>query len=233
MPSRYQDLETKIGLNFDNLDLLDLAFVHKSYVNENKHSKPDHNERLEFLGDAVLELIVTNFLYKNYPQSDEGDLTNWRSALVKGENLAAIAGDLNLGAYLYLSRGEEISKGRHKAYILANTLEALIGAIFLDKGYEKANEFVQKFVITRLEEILENNLHIDAKSLFQEIAQEKLNATPEYKVLSDEGPDHSKIFTVGAFVKDELIAEGKGSSKQKAEQDAANNALIKKNWVAN
>jgi len=228
--NRYEELEKKIGITFKDKEIVDLAFVHKSYVNENRDKKSEHNERLEFLGDAVLELVVTNFLYKTYPGNDEGELTNWRSALVKGENLARIATELNLGTYLYLSRGEEISNGREKKYILANTVESLIGAIYLDQGYETAHMFIGNFVINRLEGILDQKLHIDAKSHFQELSQEKLNITPEYICTNEEGPDHNKIFTMGAYLNKELIAEGKGSSKQKAEQSAARAALKKKGW---
>lgn len=230
LEERYQQLEEKISIKFKDLDLIDTAFVHKSYLNENRDKKTEHNERLEFLGDAVLELVVTEFLYKQFPEKNEGELTNWRSALVKGANLAIIAKDLNLGSYLYLSRGEELSNGREKDYILANTVECIIGAIYLDQGYEVSHQFIHKFVIDRLETILEKKLHIDAKSHFQELAQEKLNITPEYRLVSEEGPDHDKTFRMGAYLEEELIADGQGSSKQKAEQDAARNALKAKGW---
>ncbi len=230
MPNRYQELEDKIKIEFKDKEILDLAFVHKSYMNENKGQKKEHNERLEFLGDAVLELVVTEFLYKQYPEHAEGELTNWRSALVKGANLATIAVDLNLGTYLYLSRGEEISKGRQKNYILANTVESLIGAIYLDQGYDVSHKFIDEFIIARLENILQQKLHIDAKSHFQELAQAKLNITPEYKLISEDGPDHDKQFTMGAYLEEELVDKGTGTSKQKAEQDAARNALRTKGW---
>lgn len=228
--NRYEALEKEIKIKFKDQDLIDLAFVHKSYMNENRGKKQDHNERLEFLGDAVLELVVTEFLYNQYPEQREGELTNWRSALVKGANLAKIATELNLGAYLYLSHGEEISQGRNKNYILANTLEAVIGAIYLDQGYRKSHAFIDEFIIARLENILEQKLHIDAKSHFQEVAQEKVNLTPEYSLVSEDGPDHNKIFVMGAYLGEDLIAEGKGTSKQKAEQEAAREALKKKGW---
>jgi len=230
MINRYENLEKIIGILFTNRALLDTAFVHKSYVNEHKDRKNDHNERLEFLGDAVLELVVTEYLYKNYPSKGEGILTNWRSALVKGKHLAEIAHKLDLGLYLYLSRGEERSGGRKKNYILANTLEALIGAIYLDKDYQVAHTFIGEFILKQLGSILEQGLHIDAKSRFQEICQEVLGFTPEYKLISDEGPDHSKNFIMGAYIGEELIAEGNGSSKQKAEQEAATAALKAKDW---
>ncbi len=224
----YSKLGKKIGIEFENIQLLDKAFIHKSYINENKN-KSEHNERLEFLGDAVLELVVTEYLFQNYP-NPEGDLTNWRSALVKGENLATIAEKLDLGHYLYLSRGEEKSGGRQKDYLLANTLEALIGAIYLDKGYEVSRQFILKNIISKLGEILKKNLYIDAKSLLQEISQDKLNITPEYRLLKEEGPDHQKKFTMGAYIGDELVGKGAGQSKQAAEQKAAEKALRKKNW---
>lgn len=228
--NRYTELEKKLNIQFKNIDLLDAAFVHKSYMNEHKDKKREHNERLEFLGDAVLELVVTEFLYKNYPGKGEGVLTNWRSALVKGKHLAEISQKLDLGLYLYLSRGEERSGGRKKNYILANTLEALIGAIYLDTDYKTAHNFIHDHILKQLGSILELGLHIDAKSRFQEIAQEEVGVTPEYKLLKDDGPDHNKNFVMGAYINDELIAEGSGSSKQKAEQEAATQALKTKGW---
>ena len=228
--NRYAELEKKIKIEFSDRKLLDTAFVHKSYVNEHREIKGEHNERLEFLGDAVLELVVTEFLYKNYPSKGEGILTNWRSALVKGKHLAEISEKLDLGVYLYLSRGEERSGGRKKNYILANTLEALIGAIYLDKGYGAAHDFINDSILKQLSYILEQGLHIDAKSRFQEISQDLLGVTPEYRMMKDEGPDHDKLFVMGAYIGEELIAEGDGSSKQKAEQEAAAQALKAKNW---
>lgn len=228
--NRYKELEKKIGIHFKDPELLDTAFVHASYVNEHKDKKPRHNERLEFLGDAVLELVVTEFLFKNYPTKGEGVLTNWRAALVKGKHLAEIAQTLDLGVYLYLSRGEERSGGRKKNYILANTLESLIGAIYLDQGYKVAHEFIDNMILAQLSSILEKGLHIDAKSRFQEIAQELTGITPRYEVLDESGPDHDKKFTMGAYLGEELIAEGVDSSKQKAEQAAAEQALKAKEW---
>lgn len=230
LADRYKSLINTIGVQFRDLELLDLAFVHKSYLNEHRKFKTDHNERLEFLGDAVLELIVTEHLYKKYPQEGEGVLTNWRSALVKGKHLAEIAIELELGIYLYLSRGEERSGGRKKNYILANTLESLIGAIYLDQGYQVTQEFAEKHILVRLDQILEKGQHIDAKSRFQEIAQELIGLTPDYKFLSETGPDHEKIFTMGLYLGKEKIAEGQGSSKQKAEQEAALAGLKAKDW---
>lgn len=220
----------KIGLKENDLPLLNQVFVHRSYVNEHKSEKLNSNERLEFLGDAVLELVTTEYLYRNFDKS-EGELTNWRSALVKGPTLAQIAQDLELGKYLKLSKGEEKSGGREKDYLLANTVEALIGYIYLQGGYAKAQLFIHKFILVRLQNILERNLHIDSKSFFQETAQEVLGITPTYDVQKEEGPDHKKTFTMGVFLNGELIATGSGSSKQIAEQDAARNALEKKGWI--
>jgi len=205
-----------------------MSFVHKSYVNESK-DKEENNERLEFLGDAVLELVVTEFLYKNYG-NQEGELTNWRSALVCGANLSEIAKRLELSRYLYLGKGEEKSGGREKGYILANTVEAVIGAIFLDQGYKKAHAFINKFIISYLGEILEQGLHVDPKSRFQEISQAKFNVTPSYKLVEESGPDHSKVFVIGAYINDKQFGEGKGSSKQQAEQEAAQDAMDKHGW---
>ncbi len=230
MINRYEALEEKIHITFKDRNLLDMAFVHKSYVNEHRDRKKEHNERLEFLGDAVLELVVTEYLYKTFTNEEEGVLTNWRSALVKGKHLAEISEKLELGLYLYLSRGEERGGGRKKSYILANLLEALIGVIFLDQGYEVAHKFISEHILKQLSLILEQGLHIDPKSKFQEIAQEKIGFTPEYRLMRDEGPDHDKKFVMGAYINDEFIAEGAGSSKQKAEQEAAKNALKVKNW---
>lgn len=231
MTNRYEALEKQIGITIEDKDLLDMAFVHKSFMNEYHGKEKRDNERLEFLGDAVLELTVTEFLYKAYPDNSEGDLTNWRSALVKGKHLAEVANELNLGAYLYLSKGEEKSGGRKKKYILANTLEALIGAIYLDKGYRVTHSFIEEYILVRLEQILEEGLHIDAKSHFQELAQEKAGVTPEYKLVSESGPDHAKIFVMAAYVGDKKVGEGKGSSKQKAEEDAARHALVHPDWA--
>lgn len=225
-----KELEKTIGITFDDKELLDKVFIHKSYLNEHRHENIKSNERLEFLGDAVLELVVTEYLFKNYPEQEEGEMTNWRSALVKGKHLAEIGSRLKLGEYLYLSKGEEKGGGRQKNYILANTVEALIGAIYLEKGYTVAHKFIDKFIITRLDEILKKGLHIDAKSRLQEIAQERLDQTPEYRQEAEEGPDHDKVFTMGAYIEGKLIAKGEGSSKQKAEEKAAEKALKKMGW---
>lgn len=226
----YTDLISKIGIQDNNPELLKQVFIHRSYVNEHRSENLHSNERMEFLGDAVLELITTEYLYRNFDK-DEGELTNWRSALVKGPTLAQVAQELELGKYLNLSRGEEKSGGREKDYLLANTIEALIGYIYLQGGYAKAQIFIHRFILIRLQHILEKNLHIDSKSFFQETAQETLGVTPTYDVMSEEGPDHKKIFTMGVYLNGELIAKGQGSSKQIAEQDAARNGLIEKKWI--
>ncbi len=227
--NRYQKLEEILGISFKDRKLLNTGFVHKSYLNECPDPDLKDNERLEFLGDAVLELIVTEYLYASYDRP-EGELTNWRSALVKGKNLAQIGLELSLGDYLYLSKGEQTSGGAKKNYILANTLEALLGVIYLDQGYETAKNFVKKYILKYLEEIIEKGLHIDPKSLLQEIAQEKLNLTPEYRLISESGPDHEKNFVMGAYLGEELCGMGSGSSKQTAEQEAATDALNRKGW---
>lgn len=226
----YADLEKKLGLKFKDLNLIDRAFVHKSYVNEHRDEDIMHNERLEFLGDAVLELVATGHLFENYPDQEEGQMTAYRSALVKGENLAKVAVELQLGQYLKLSKGEEKSGGREKNYILANTVEALIGAIYLSLGYEAAEKLIKSFIIKELDDIIAQGLHIDAKTKFQEICQEKEEITPHYESIKEEGPDHEKIFTMGAFIGEKMIATGQGSSKQKAEDAAAAEALKVKGW---
>ena len=216
-------IEKKIGLTFDNKDFLKLAFTHRSYLNENKRIK-EHNERLEFLGDAVLELAVTEHLYKNY-KNPEGELTNWRSALVKTETISETAKELGYEEHLKLSKGESKSTGRARQLILANTFEAVVGAIYLDQGFEVARKFIEEKLIVKLPKILETKAYIDAKSSFQELAQEKEGITPVYKVLSEEGPDHEKIFTMGVYLEEKQIGKGTGPSKQSAEQAAAGDAL--------
>lgn len=221
-----EDIEKKIKIKFNDKKLLNTVFVHRSYLNENSSLGLEHNERLEFLGDAVLELIVTDYLYNNY-KNPEGELTNWRSALVKGKKLAEVAKKIGLNDHLLLSRGESKSLGKAREIILANAFEALVGAIYLDQGYNSVNEFILKNLIIYLPEILEKELYKDAKSHFQELAQEKTSITPNYKVLSESGPDHARIFEIGLFLNDKLIAKGRGASKQEAEQAAAQGALAK------
>ena len=223
-------LEKKLGLTFSNKDLLTQAFVHRSYLNENPDFRLDHNERLEFLGDAVLELVVTEYLYNEYPQKNEGELTNWRAALVNAKMLMLIAEELGFNDFLLLSRGEKKELGKARQYILANTFESFIGACYLDAGYNQVATFIKKYLLSKLAEIIERKLYQDAKSHFQERAQKKKKVTPMYKVLKEWGPDHKKKFTVGVFLKTELVAEGEGYSKQEAEEEAAKEALRIKAW---
>jgi len=223
-------LEKNIGLNFKNKELLKQAFTHRSYLNENPRFKLEHNERLEFLGDAVIELIVTEELYKKYPSKSEGDLTNWRAALVNAKMLSKIAERLGFNDFLLLSKGEAKEGGKARAYILANTFEALLGALYLDSGYMSADEFIKKHLLNELSEIIEKGSYKDSKSKFQEEAQERVSITPDYRVLEESGPDHEKKFLVGVFLEDDLVAQGEGSSKQEAEEQAAKAALKVKKW---
>lgn len=223
--SKYQELSVQlIGQEFDDVELLVTAFTHRSYLNEHKKTVKEHNERLEFLGDAVLELVVTEYLYGNFSEP-EGILTNWRSSLVRTESISAAGDRLGLNEYLRLSRGEKRGSERAREQILANCFESLIGAIYLDKGYDVAKEFISKNLIVTFTDILESGSWLDAKSRLQELAQSTDGVTPQYKVLSEEGPDHEKIFTVGVFVETTLKGQGKGPSKQIAQQKAAEAAL--------
>jgi len=222
-------LEKKIGVKFNDQELLKQSLTHRSYLNENPDFNLGHNERLEFLGDAVLELVVTEYLYRNY-QNPEGELTNWRAALVNAKMLAEIATELGLNNYVLLSRGEAKDSGRARNYILANALEALIGAIYYDQGIEKSADFIKDKILVHLPEILKQGTYRDAKSKFQEEAQDRAGVTPTYEVLDEWGPDHAKHFKIGVFLGDELVAEGQGPSKQEAQQKAAENALKKKEW---
>jgi ribonuclease III len=223
-------LEKKLNLQFKNKDFLIQAFCHRSYLNENPDFYLSHNERLEFLGDAVLELIVTEYLYQKYPKKSEGELTNWRAALVNAKILSEVAKELDFNDFLLLSRGEAKELGKARQYILANAFEALIGAIYLDQGYQACKDFIKKYLIIKLPEIIEKGLFKDAKSRFQEEAQERMAITPTYKVLEEWGPDHAKHFIIGVFLDKELVAKGQGSSKQEAELEAAKKALEVKNW---
>ena len=219
-----QILESKIKIQFKDRDLLQSALTHRSYLNENRKWPQPHNERLEFLGDAVLELITTEHLYRNYP-NPEGDLTNLRSALVNYKMLSEIAAELDLDQFILLSRGEAKDTGRARQVILANAMEALIGAIYLDAGFEPTKKFIDEFVIVRLGPIMAEGRVLDPKSKFQELAQEKMGITPHYQVLAEWGPDHNKNFEVGVFINDRQVAKGVGSSKQEAEIAAAENGL--------
>jgi ribonuclease-3 len=225
----FTQLQKEIGIKFKNADLLTQAFVHRSYLNEHPDFALDHNERLEFLGDAVLELVVTEYLFNNFP-NPEGELTNWRASLVNSKMLAKIAVDMEIEALLLMSKGESKDTGKARQYILANAMEALIGAIYLDHGWDGSRDFIHQFVIIHLPEILEKKLYVDPKSSFQERAQEKTGVTPNYKVIKEFGPDHAKQFEVGVYLKNDLIATGSGSSKQEAQEDAATNALETTNF---
>ena len=228
----FSKFEEKIGVKFKDKNLLRQAFIHRSYLNENPSLGLEQNERLEFLGDAALELAITEYLYEKYPQKTEGEMTALRAALVNAVALSEAANSLNIGDFLLLSKGEAKSLGKARQYILANAFEALIGAIYLNGGYEETFDFLEKNLFGKIEEVIEKKLWIDAKSLFQEKAQELESVTPAYKVLAESGPDHEKVFTMGVFLGDELIADGYGASKQEAEQDAARKALKAKNWQA-
>jgi len=226
----FSRFEKKLKIDFKNQDLLKQAFVHRSYINENPNFSLGHNERLEFLGDAVLELVVTEYLYENYP-NPEGELTNWRASLVNSQMLAKLAKKIEMEDYLYLSRGEtKDANSKARNYILANAFEALIGSIYLDQGYKKSSEFINKVLIPELPYILSHQLYLDPKSKFQEMAQEKIGITPTYRVIKESGPDHDKKFQVGVYLNEELIAQSSGSSKQEAQVKAAAKALTKKNW---
>lgn len=221
----YKDFAEKtLKVSFKNLNLLVTAFTHRSYLNEHKKSAMEHNERLEFLGDAVLELVVTEFLYAHYSEP-EGILTNWRSSLVRTESIGAAAERLGFEPLLRLSRGEKHGTDRARAQILANSFEAVVGALYLDQGYEAASEFIHESIITTFKEILETGSWMDPKSRLQEQVQAAGSQTPVYKVVEETGPDHDKTFTVAVFVDGKLAARGSGPSKQAAQQKAAETAL--------
>lgn len=221
-------LEKAVGVKFKNASLLQIAVTHRSYLNEHRRNKTlEHNERLEFLGDAVLELIVTEFLFQKFPDKPEGELTNFRASLVRGQKLAEISKKFKLYEYLRMSRGEAKGSERSRQYITANAVEALIGAIYLDQGFKKAKEFINKFICVEMPKVLEEKEYIDAKSDFQEKAQAKWGITPTYEVLEEKGPDHDKWFKISVKVGDKAHGVGEGASKQDAEQDAATAALDK------
>jgi len=223
--AQYQQFAKDVlGTEFGQLDLLITAFTHRSYVNEHKKTVKEHNERLEFLGDAVLELVVTEYLYGNYADP-EGVLTNWRSALVRTESIGAAATEYGFEPLLRLSRGEKRGTDRARAQILANAYEAVIGALYLDKGYDAAKVFIEKTLIVTFEKILESGSWMDPKSQLQELIQSREGHTPQYKVLDEVGPDHDKIFTVGVLVDGQLKGQGNGPSKQAAQVAAAESAL--------
>jgi ribonuclease III len=226
----FTKFEETAGLAFKNKGLLKQAFTHRSYINENRASGFEHNERLEFLGDAVLELVITDYLYNRFNNMNEGELTSLRSALVNADTCSIVAQKLGANDFLLLSKGESKDTGRARQYILANTLEAIIGAIYMDQGYDAAKDFILTHITPLTEDIIEKGTWIDAKSLFQEKAQEHEGITPLYKTIREAGPDHDKRFTVGVFLGNEVVGEGEGKSKQDAEQEAARTALHKKDW---
>ncbi len=227
----FNNLEKKIGVEFKNPALLKQAFTHRSYLNENRHLDIGHNERLEFLGDAVLELVTTDFLYNKYPNKNEGDLTSLRSALVNTITISEVASDLGFNDYLMMSRGESKDTGRARQYILANTFESVVGAIYLDSGYDAANKFISAFLLPKIDDIVARGLWIDAKSKLQELVQDKFSMTPAYETVKESGPDHNKTFTVVVNYGKGKKVEGSGKSKQEAEQDAARNVLVDENWL--
>lgn len=229
MPN-FTQFEQKIGVTFKDKRLIETAFTHRSYLNENRGTTREHNERLEFLGDAVLELVVTEFLYKKYPEKPEGELTAFRAALVNTQSIADAATKLGMNEFLLLSRGEAKDTGRARAIILANAFEAVIGALYLDQGYKAAYAFIDAQLFHKTDEVVEKRLWQDAKSKLQEIAQERVAVTPTYELVDQTGPDHDKTFTVAAYLGREKTALGEGRSKQEAEQQAAENALKAKGW---
>jgi len=230
MKQQCMEFADKIGITFDDITLIQQALTHRSYLNEHRDYSLDHNERLEFLGDAVLELVVTRYLYDNY-SNPEGELTSWRAALVCGEMLAKVSQALGVDEYLLMSRGEAKDTGRARQYLLANACESIIGAIYLDQGYDAAKDFITKNIIVHIDEVLKEKLYLDPKSHFQEMAQEKENTTPSYREISETGPDHDKHFVVGAYIGSELVAQGEGKSKQEAQREAARAALKEKGWL--
>jgi ribonuclease-3 len=227
----FTPFEQSIGIVFTDKALLQRAFTHRSFINENPKSGMEHNERFEFLGDAVIELIVTDYLFRNFPTHNEGELTAFRSALVNAIIMGEVATELNMNDYLLLSKGEAKDTGRARQTILANTYESFVGGLYLDQGYDVCKKFIHDTLLPRLDAIMKNKSWKDAKSQVQEEAQERVGVTPSYHVVSESGPDHDKYFNVGIFFGDQKIAEGKGKSKQEAQQNAALAALEKKGWL--
>jgi len=233
-PLPIEELNAELDLHFKDINLLKTAFTHRSVLNSIKHKNSgkshnalQHNERLEFLGDAVLELIVSEHLFFNYPNHAEGDLTSFRSAIVRTESLAQTARQLGLGKYLVMSRGEDLTGGRDKDYLLANTFEALLGALYVDQGYDACKRFVNKHLTPKIKEIVKHRLDIDAKTKFQELAQAKYRETPTYRLVNASGPDHQRTFTMELLVGKKVFGRGSGSSKQRAEEAAAKEGLLK------
>ncbi len=230
MDTNLPRLEKILGVTFGDQNHLLSAVTHRSYLNEHREATQEHNERLEFLGDAVLELVATDFLFSKYPEKPEGELTAIRAALVNTVSLSDAATKIGLNDFMLMSKGEAKDTGRARQYILANAFEACIGAIYIDQGYEAAKGFIANQLFNKTEKIVEKKLWQDPKSRFQELAQDKVSVTPSYELISQEGPDHDRVFTIGVFLKNEKIADGKGRSKQEAEQDAAENAIEEKGW---
>lgn len=230
MDKDISQFESDTGINFSNKELLQRAFTHRSYLNEHPDKDIDHNERLEFLGDAVLELVVTDYLFSTYSDRPEGDLTAIRAALVNTMSISEVASNLEADKYLRLSKGEAKDTGRGRRFILANTYEAIIGAIYLDQGYDVAAKFISDTLLKNTDDLVDNETWRDAKSVFQEKAQKHMSITPTYETLSESGPDHDKEFTVGVFLEDEQVATGTGKSKQEAESSAAEAGLQTKGW---
>lgn len=223
-------LQTLLNVKFCDTKILLSAITHRSYLNEHRDADWDHNERLEFLGDAVLELVVTDYLFHKYKEKPEGELTAVRAALVNTVSLSSASEKMGVNDFLLMSKGEAKDMGRARQYILANAFEACIGAIYVDQGYDSAQDFIAERLFPKTEEIVRKRLWQDAKSRFQEVSQEQVSVTPTYKTTSQEGPDHDRVFTVGVFLNKELVAEGKGRSKQEAEQQAAEHAIEAKGW---
>jgi ribonuclease III len=223
-------LQTLLGATFNNTELLLSAITHRSYLNEHREATWEHNERLEFLGDAVLELVVTDYLFRTYPEKPEGELTAIRAALVNTVSLSAASEALGVNKFLLMSKGEAKDEGRARQYILANVFEACIGALYLDQGYGAAGDFIAGRLFKHTDEIVRKRLWQDPKSRFQELSQEKASITPTYETISQEGPDHDRVFTIGVFLRHEKVAEGRGRSKQEAEQQAAQQAIAAKGW---
>lgn len=225
-----QHLAKKLGVELNDSGIMLSAITHRSYLNEHREAKQEHNERLEFLGDAVLELVVTDYLFKKYPEKPEGELTAVRAALVNTVSLSESSSALGLNDYLLMSKGESKDTGRARQYILANAFEAVIGALYIDCGYDVAEKFIATHLFPKTDRIVEKSLWQDPKSRFQEMAQEHVSVTPTYELISQEGPDHDRVFTIGVFLRKEKVAEGQGRSKQEAEQDAAEKAIVAKGW---
>ncbi|MCA9352727.1 ribonuclease III [Patescibacteria group bacterium] len=226
---KYLTFENNIGLSFNNKQLLQQAFIHRSYINEHKGTELEHNERLEFLGDAVLELVVTDFLFNEYSAA-EGRLTAYRSALVRTESISAAARSMGMNDLLMLSKGESRDEGKARDYILANTFEAFVGAVYLDQGYEAARKVITETLLPNIQQIIDEGTWRDAKSFVQEKAQEVYAQTPDYRLVSSDGPDHDKEFVMAIYFGNKKIAEGTGNSKQKAQQDAAQHAITQEGW---